>query len=71
MYSPQQWMPFGQWCKAKGFTAQHGYNLIKRGKLQTLKSGDRRFVSEEQDKAFDEAARLEGAAPTTNPAKKR
>jgi hypothetical protein len=57
-----RWYPFRNWCAAKGFTPQHGYNLIARGELETVVSGRRRFVTEEQDRRFDDRCISKGEA---------
>ncbi len=59
---PSTWFPFREWCEAKRFTVQHGYHLIERGELETVTSGRRRFVTEEQDRQFDERCKSKGEA---------
>lgn len=54
--SPPRWFSFKSWCAAKGFTVQHGYQLIRDGFLNTVKSGNRRYVTEDEDRRFDEAS---------------
>ena len=63
MIEPSTWFPFRKWCAAKRFTPQHGYKLIKEGKLRTVTSGNRRYVTEHEDRRFDRASRTH-AAPT-------
>lgn len=55
MPTPSEWFTFKDWCKAKKFTPQHGYNLIRRGQLSVVKSGTRTYVTEGEDRRFDEA----------------
>ena len=55
-----RWYPFRNWCAAKGFTVQHGYHEIERGNLETVTSGRRRFVTEEQDRDYDERCKSKG-----------
>ena len=54
MIEPSTWFPFRKWCAAKQFTPQHGYKLIKQGKLHTVTSGNRRYVTEAEDRRFDQ-----------------
>ncbi len=56
MIEPSTWFPFRKWCAAKRFTPQHGYKLIKQGKLHTVTSGNRRYVTEAEDRRFDRAS---------------
>ena len=56
MSTPSQWFPFKKWCEAKGFTPQHGYKLIHQGHVRTVKSRRRRYVTEDEDRRFDEAS---------------
>ncbi len=56
MIEPSTWFPFRKWCAAKQFTPQHGYKLIKQGKLHTVTSGNRRYVTEAEDRRFDRAS---------------
>ena len=58
MIEPSTWFPFRKWCAAKRFTPQHGYKLIKQGKLHTVTSGNRRYVTEAEDRRFDRASRV-------------
>ena len=58
MIEPSTWFPFRKWCAAKQFTPQHGYKLIKQGKLHTVTSGNRRYVTEAEDRRFDRASRV-------------
>jgi hypothetical protein len=48
----EPWFPFIDWCENKHFTPQHGYQLIDRGELATVKVGRCRYVTEEEDRAF-------------------
>jgi hypothetical protein len=59
---PIRWYPFKDWCRSKGFTRQHGYTLIKRGELNTVKSGVCRYVTETEDRRFTEACQDRGEA---------
>ena len=60
---PTYWYPFKQWCEAKHFTVQHGYNLIRRGELSVVKSGWRTFVTEQEDQRFNEASAVANLVP--------
>ena len=67
MHEPSTWFPFRKWCAAKRFTPQHGYKLIKQGKLHTVTSGNRRYVTEDEDRRFDRTSRVR-AEPTNRAA---
>ena len=58
-----RWYPFKQWCEAKHFTVQHGYNLIRRGQLNVVKSGNRTYVTEQEDQRFNEASVVANVVP--------
>lgn len=53
-------IPFRRWCEAKGFTPVTGYELIKRGEIDTFLIGNRRYISDVEDKAFDQRTREGG-----------
>ena len=53
--TPTPWFPLKQWAASKNFTIQHAYALIKRGKLNVVKSGARTYVTSTEDGRFDEA----------------
>ena len=55
--TPSQNFPFRRWCAAKGFSYKTGYDLIKKGLLDTVVLGGKRYVSEEADARFDAATR--------------
>ena len=48
----EPWFPFADWCENKGFTVQHGYQLIQRSELNTVKVGRCRYVTEDEDREF-------------------
>lgn len=54
--------PLRNWCAAKGFTPQHAYNEIKRGRLKIVKSGRRAYVTEDEDRRYTESCGSEAVA---------
>ena len=50
-------IPFKKWCAAKGVTFVTGYSWIEKGLVRTFVINGRRYVSGEEDRAFDRRTR--------------
>lgn len=47
--------PFRTWLSANGIGTTKGYQLVKEGKLKTVKIGKNRFITEQAAQAFVES----------------
>jgi GTP-sensing pleiotropic transcriptional regulator CodY len=54
--------PLGSWFKAKNISHSHGYKMIREGKVNVIKIGNKPGVTESEDRRFLREGEAVGAS---------